>query len=46
MTKVVWSARIRLAGALILIVLSTSCGQLTRQGTASSYLNVSNRRLP
>jgi len=40
MTKVVWSARIRLAGALILIVLSTSCGQLTRQGTASSYLIV------
>ena len=41
MTKVVWSARIRLAGVLTLIVLSTSCGQLTRQGTASSYLIVS-----
>lgn len=41
MTKVVWGARVRLAGVLALIVLSTSCGQLTRQGTASSYLIIS-----
>jgi hypothetical protein len=40
MTKAVWGARIRLAGLLTLIVLSTSCGDLTRQGTASSYLIV------
>jgi hypothetical protein len=40
MTKAVWGARIRLAGVLTLIVLSSSCGDLTRQGTASSYLIV------
>lgn len=38
MTKAVWGARVRLAGVLTLTVLSTSCGDLTRQGTASSYL--------
>lgn len=38
MTKAVWGARIRLAGVLILIVLTTSCGDMVRQGTASSYL--------
>jgi hypothetical protein len=38
MTKVVWGARVRLAGVLLLLIASTSCGQLTRQGTSSSYL--------
>ena len=38
MTKAVWGARIRLAGVLILIVLTTSCGDMVRQGTGSSYL--------
>src|SRR5512147_3027085 len=40
MTKAVWGARIRLAGLLTLIVFSSSCGDLTRQGTAPSYLIV------
>jgi hypothetical protein len=40
MTKVVWSGRIRLAGVLLLAGLLASCGELTRQGTASSYLIV------
>jgi hypothetical protein len=40
MTKAVWGARIRLAGAVALILASTSCGDLVRQGTASSYLVV------
>lgn len=38
MTKAVWGARIRLAGALACALLVSSCGDLTRQGTASSYL--------
>ena len=44
MTKAVWGAGIRPAGLLALIVLilgSVSCGELTRQGTASSYLIIS-----
>ncbi len=44
MNKVVWGAGGRLAGVLSLIALtlaSASCGQLTRQGTASSYLIIS-----
>jgi hypothetical protein len=41
MTKAVWGTRIRLAGVLILIVLTTSCGDMVRQGTGSSYLIVS-----
>ncbi len=44
MIKVVWGTGGRLAGALSLIAFilaSASCGQLTRQGTASSYLIVS-----
>lgn len=40
MTKAVWGARIRLAGLLTLIVLSSSCGDLTRQGTSPAYLIV------
>jgi hypothetical protein len=38
MTKAVWGARIRLAGALACAVLVSSCGDMTREGTASSYL--------
>jgi hypothetical protein len=38
MTKAVWGAGVRLAGVLVLTIFSTSCGDLTRQGTASSYL--------
>ena len=44
MIKVVWGAGVRMTGALSFILLtlaSASCGQLTRQGTASSYLIVS-----
>lgn len=40
MTKAVWGLRIRQAGILALILASTSCGDLTRQGTASSYIVV------
>ena len=40
MTKAVWGAGIRLAGAAGLLLASVSCGDLTRQGTASSYLVV------
>ncbi len=38
MTKAVWGARIRLAGALACAVLVSSCGDMTREGTAASYL--------
>jgi len=38
MTKAVWGARIRLLGALACAVLASSCGDMTREGTASSYL--------
>lgn len=41
MTKAVWGAGLRLAGAVGLILASVSCGSLTREGTASSYLIVS-----
>jgi len=43
MTKAVWGAGARIAGLLIVIptlFASASCGDLTRQGTASSYLIV------
>jgi hypothetical protein len=40
MTKAVWGAGIRLAGVVSLVLSSVSCGDLTRQGTASSYLVV------
>lgn len=40
MTKAVWGMRIRLTGVFVLILASTSCGDLVRQGTASSYLVV------
>jgi hypothetical protein len=38
MTKAVWGAGLRLAGTVGLILASVSCGSLTREGTASSYL--------
>jgi hypothetical protein len=38
MTKAVWGARIGLAGALACAVLAASCGKLTREGDAASYL--------
>jgi hypothetical protein len=38
MTKVVWGSAIRLAGAVVLLAASSSCGDLTREGTSSSYL--------
>ncbi len=40
MTKAVWGVGIRLAGAVSLVFASVSCGDLVRQGTASSYLVV------
>jgi len=40
MTKAVWGVGLRLAGAVGLVLASVSCGDLTRQGTASSYLVV------
>jgi hypothetical protein len=40
MTKAVWGVGIRQTGVLALILASTSCGDLVRQGTASSYLVV------
>ena len=38
MTKAVWGVRIRLLGALACAALASSCGDMTREGTASSYL--------
>ena len=38
MTKVVWSARLHAALVLGLAATAVSCGDLTRQGTGSSYL--------
>jgi hypothetical protein len=38
MTKAIWGVGIRLAGTVGLMLASVSCGDLTRQGTASSYL--------
>ena len=40
MTKAVWSAGLRLAAAVGLVVAPVSCGSLTRQGTASSFLTI------
>jgi hypothetical protein len=40
MTKATWGVGLRRAGAVGLILASVSCGDLTRQGTASSYLVV------
>ncbi len=40
MTKAVWGVGIRQAGILALVLASASCGDLVRQGTASSYLVV------
>jgi hypothetical protein len=40
MTKAIWGVGIRLAGTVGLILASVSCGDLTRQGTGSSYLQV------
>jgi hypothetical protein len=41
MDKAVWGAGMRLATAVGLGLATVSCGSLTRQGTASSYLIVS-----
>jgi hypothetical protein len=38
MTKAVWGARIRMAGAAVLLLSTIACGDLSRQGTASTYL--------
>lgn len=38
MTKAVWGAGIRLAGAVVLVLAAVSCGDLTREGRSSSYL--------
>lgn len=40
MKKAVWSAGIRVSLAAVLVLAQVSCGSLTRQGTASSYLLV------
>jgi hypothetical protein len=36
--KAVWGARVTLAAVFVCAMLGASCGKLTRQGTASSYL--------
>ena len=41
MTKAVWGAGMRLAGAVVLVLASVSCGDLTRQGQSSSSLIIS-----
>jgi hypothetical protein len=38
MNKAVWGAGVRLGGVLSCALLVSSCGDLTREGTASSYL--------
>ena len=38
MTKAVWGSGIRATLAIVVTVATVSCGDLTRQGTASSYL--------
>jgi hypothetical protein len=38
MTKAVWGAGLRVAAVIGLTLAQVSCGSLTRQGTASSYL--------
>lgn len=40
MTKAVWGARVRLAGAAVLLLSTVSCGDLSRQGSASTYVIV------
>lgn len=41
MRKVVWGSGMRLAGAVLVAAAVSSCGDQTRQGTASSYLIIS-----
>jgi hypothetical protein len=41
MTKAVWGARVRMAGAAVLLLSTSACGDLSRQGTASTYVIVS-----
>ena len=41
MTKAVWGSRIRLVAAAVLTIASASCGDMVREGTASSYLVIS-----
>jgi hypothetical protein len=38
MTKAVWGAGIRLAGAAAIVLATTSCGDMSLQGTSSSFL--------
>lgn len=38
MTKAVWGARVRVAGAAVLLLSSIACGDASRQGSASTYL--------
>lgn len=40
MRKVVWSASVRLGAVVLLTMAGTACGDLVRQGQASSYLIV------
>ena len=40
MTKAVWGARVRVAGAAVLLLSTIACGDLSRQGSASTYLIV------
>jgi hypothetical protein len=40
--KAVWGARVALMGVLACAMLATSCGDLTRQGQAASYLVITN----
>src|SRR5688572_32938486 len=36
--KAVWGSGVVIAGAVLLMLASTGCGEMTREGTASSYL--------
>jgi hypothetical protein len=40
MTTAVWKAGIRRAGVAVLVLVSTSCGDMTRQGTSPAYLRI------
>lgn len=42
MTKVVWSARVRLGAVVLMAMAVASCGDLVRQGEGSSYLIIDN----
>lgn len=38
--KAVWGARVRLGAAIVVLAAAAGCGDMTRQGTASSYLMI------